>query len=158
MAKTTATRARLLEQQGEAMRDFTASAVLFQDAIARFGGLNGTDLQTVGVLMSGGPATAGELAERVGVSTGGAVTALIDRLEKAGYVTRERDSGDRRRVVISAVPEKVFAAVGPIYAGVTARWNEYLEGLTDEQLEFATEVLERAAALNRDEIARLRGS
>ncbi|MEO5920190.1 MAG: MarR family transcriptional regulator [Pseudolysinimonas sp.] len=158
MARASATRAELLERQAAAMRDFTASAVLFQDAIARQGGLNSTDLQTVGVLMSSGPATPGELAERIGLSTGGAITALIDRLEKAGYVTRQRDPVDRRRVVVSAVPERVYAAVGPIYAGVTERWNAYLATLDDAQLALASEVLENAAAVNHAEIGRLRGS
>ena len=90
----------------DVMRDFMANAVLFQDAVARTGGLNSTDLQAVSLLMSQGPATPGELAERTGLSAGGAITAVIDRLEKAGYVSRQRDQADRRRVIVTADVEQ----------------------------------------------------
>lgn len=138
------------------MREFMARAVLFQDAVARAGGINSTDLQLVGLLMSEGPATPGELARRSGLSAGGAITAAIDRLERAGYVSRSRDGADRRRVIVSAVEATVLARVGPAYARIAEAWGEYLATLTDEQLAFATEILERAADLNRDEIERLR--
>jgi DNA-binding MarR family transcriptional regulator len=111
----------------DVMRDFMANAVFFQDAVARTGGLNSTDLQAVSLLMSQGPATPGELAERTGLSAGGAITAVIDRLEKAGYVSRQRDQADRRRVIVTADVDKVLQQVGPIYGRVGARWAEYLE-------------------------------
>ncbi|WP_325483621.1 MarR family winged helix-turn-helix transcriptional regulator [Microbacterium sp.] len=150
------TRAASIDRMGDVMREFMARAVLFQDAVARFGGINSTDMQAVGLLMSQGPATPGELAERTGLTAGGAITAVIDRLERAGYVTRERDVADRRRVIVTAVPETVMAKVGPIYGRVGARWAEYLETLTDEQIEFANELLARAAELNREETEALR--
>jgi len=156
MPRATATRRALLDRQAEAMRDFMAHAVLFQDAVARSGGLNGTDLQAVGLLLSGGPATPGELAARTGLTAGGAITAVIDRLEKAGYVFRARDPHDRRRVLVSAVPEAVMAKVGPAYAGVTERWGEYLATLSDEQLAFANQLIARAAEVNRLEVERMR--
>ena len=151
------TRDESISAMAEVMRDFMAQAVLFQDAVARVGGLNGTDLQIVGVLMSQGSATPGELAERTGLSSGGAITAVIDRLEKAGYVTRARDEADRRRVIVSAVFPKVMAEVGPIYARITDSWNGYLETLTDEQIAFGVELFARASDVNRAEISRLRG-
>jgi len=150
------TRKRALEQMGEVMRDFMARAVLFQDAVARSGGLNSTDMQCVGLLMSEGPATPGELAERSGLTAGGAITAVVDRLERAGYVTRHRDPADRRRVIVTAVPEVVLERVGPIYGRVGARWTEYLETLDDAQLDLALELFSRAAQINREEIDRLR--
>ncbi|HEX5858019.1 MAG TPA: MarR family transcriptional regulator [Microbacterium sp.] len=138
------------------MREFMARAVLFQDAVARVGGINSTDMQAVGLLMSEGPATPGELAERTGLTAGGAITAVIDRLERGGYVTRERDVADRRRVIVTAVPETVLAEVGPIYGRVGARWADYLETLTDEQIDFANELFARAAEINREETDALR--
>jgi DNA-binding MarR family transcriptional regulator len=143
-------------EQSRAMRDHNAHVVLLQDAIARSAGLNGVDLQVVGVLMSAGPTTPGELAAQVGVSSGGAITALVDRLERAGYVTRRRDEQDRRRVLVEAVPERVLAQVGPVYERLAARWEEYLGGLTDEQVTLLTEALDAATAINREEVARLR--
>ncbi|GEK21868.1 MarR family winged helix-turn-helix transcriptional regulator [Cellulomonas xylanilytica] len=151
------TRARSIAHMADVMRDFMASAVLFQDAVARTGGLNSTDLQTVGLLMSQGPATPGELAERTGLSAGGAITAVIDRLEKAGYVSRQRDQADRRRVIVTADADKVMREVGPIYGRVGARWAAYLDTLTDEQIELANELFSRAGEINRDEIEQLKG-
>ena len=150
-------RAKAIAAMADVMRDFMAQAVLFQDAVARVGGLNSTDMQIVSVLISHGPATPGELAERSGLTSGGAITAVIDRLEKAGYVTRQRDESDRRRVIVSAVFEKVMAEVGPIYGRITATWNDYVETLTDEQIAFGVELFARASDVNRAEIARLRG-
>jgi hypothetical protein len=112
-------------------------------------------MQVVSILMSEGPATPGELAERTGLTTGGSITSTIDRLERLGYAVRERDQHDRRRVLVRPVIETVMQRVGPIYARVTERWGEYLAGMSDEQLRFATELLERAAAINKDETSRL---
>jgi DNA-binding MarR family transcriptional regulator len=145
-----------VERNAAAMREFMARAVLFQDAVARSGGLNGSDLQAVSILMSEGPATPGELADRTGLTAGGSITALVDRLERAGYVRRERDAADRRRVLVTAVPEKVFEKVGPVYGRIAERWTEYLDTLTADQIEFATDLLTRAAEINREEIERLR--
>src|SRR5690349_17610271 len=102
MTEDSARRAAAIASQSQAMQEFMARAVLFQDAVARSVGLNSTDLQAVGLLMSSGPATPGELAVRTGLTAGGAVTAMIDRLERAGYVNRARDENDRRRVIVTA--------------------------------------------------------
>ncbi len=140
------------------MRDFMSNAVLFQDAVARSGGLNSTDMQTVSILISQGPATPGELAERTGLTAGGAITAVVDRLERAGYITRKRDDADRRRVIVTANFETVMAKVGPIYGRVGERWADYLRTLTDEQVEFAIELFSRASKVNAEEIEFLRRS
>lgn len=145
-----------IARMADVMREFMARAVIFQDAVARSGGLNGTDMQTVSLLVSQGPATPGELAERTGLSSGGAITAVIDRLETAGYVTRSRDSIDRRRVIVTADVEAVMERVGPIYGRVAARWGEYLDTLSDEQIDFAVELFSRAAEVNHQETRYLR--
>jgi predicted transcriptional regulator len=140
---------------GEAMREFMARAVVFQDAIAHSVGVNGTDMQVVGLLMSQGPATPGELAARTGLTAGGSITAVVDRLERAGYVRRERDTEDRRRVIVHADTVKVMETVGPIYGQVGARWENYLDTLSQDQVEFAIELFTRAAEINREEVVRL---
>lgn len=67
------------------MRTFMAHAVLFQDAVATSVGLNATDLQCANLLLLHGPATPGELADRAGITAGGAVTGVVDRLERADW-------------------------------------------------------------------------
>jgi DNA-binding MarR family transcriptional regulator len=149
-------RSDAIDAVSNVMREFMARAVLFQDAVARSGGINSTDMQAVGLLMSEGPATPGELAERVGLTAGGAITAVIDRLEQAGYVTRRRDPDDRRKVIVTASVDTVMERVGPIYGRVGARWADYLATLSEEQIVFANQLFTQAAEINRQEILFLR--
>ena len=130
---------------------FIAYAVLFQERLARgTAGLNATDLQALGVLVNEGPASPGQLAERTGITRGGAITQLIDRLESTGFAHRARDTEDRRRVVVTADAEAVTARLAPLYGPVTARWTEYLDGLTDEELQVGVDLLRASVRINRE--------
>ena len=149
------TRDDLVAESGQVMRDFMACAVFLQEAIAREVGLNGTDLQALGVLVSDGPASPGHLAQRTGITAGGAITQLIDRLERAGYARRERDTTDRRRVLVIADTERVGAALGPLYAPVAHQWTDYLNGLTTDELRIGVDLLRKAVTINQIEIDRL---
>jgi DNA-binding MarR family transcriptional regulator len=77
----------------------STATVLFHQAIADRFEVSATDLKCYSILRQTGPITAGELAERTGL-TNGAITGVIDRLEQAGLVRRARDPNDRRRVVL----------------------------------------------------------
>lgn len=156
MSEGASNRDELVRDMRLAMREFMARAVLFQDAVARYAGLNGADLQTVGLLMERGPSTPGELAQHIGMTSGGSITAVIDRLERAGYVARRRDEADRRRVLVEVDIDKVMREVGPVYGRVAARWEEYLKTLSDAELAAGTSLIKEAACLNRDEAERLR--
>jgi len=149
-------KAESIERVSLTMRLFMARAVLYQDAVARWAGLNSTDLQCVGLLSLNGPATPGELAEWSGLTAGGAITAVIDRLEKQGIVSRDRDPQDRRRVIISVDYEALGQRVGTVYQRTGERWGDYLSTLTVEQIDFANELFAKAAEFNGDEIERLR--
>jgi DNA-binding MarR family transcriptional regulator len=153
---STSDRQAHVREMGEAMRVFMARAILFQEAVARSAGLNATDLQCANLLRLYGPATPGELAERAGLTAGGGITAVIDRLERAGLVHRSRDTTDRRRVVVTADAEALWRRVGAIYARIGQRWEAYLEQLDDDQLTLAIELFTRAGELNHDETVRLR--
>lgn len=149
------TRDRLLAESGRVMQEFMACAVLYQEAVARQVGLNGTDLQALGVLVGEGPTSPGRLAQRTGISAGGAITQLIDRLERAGYARRERDTTDRRRVLVIADNDRVDATLGPLYAPIAQEWTTYLSGLSTGDLGVGIALLRKAVAINRFEIERL---
>ncbi|MCW2720169.1 MAG: hypothetical protein QOG20_88 [Pseudonocardiales bacterium] len=83
---------------------FIAGVVLHNTAVAQRVGLGASDSQFVGLLNMNGPLTPGRLAELTGLTTG-TVTGVIDRLEKGGFVRRERDAGDRRKVLVTPAPE-----------------------------------------------------
>ena len=82
------------------------ASIMFHQAVADRLGLNVTDHKCVDLLLLNGPLTAGELAQKTGLTTG-AVTAVIDRLERAGFARREDDPHDRRRVIVSVVPQRL---------------------------------------------------
>ena len=80
-------------------RDFSTSLVLFQESIAARLGLNATDYRCLELILRKGQMTAKALAEEVHLTTG-AITGIIDHLEKAGYVERLENPSDRRSVII----------------------------------------------------------
>lgn len=93
---------------------YAYTSIQMHEAIARKVGFSGTDHKYLGFFLQRGKLTAGELAELTGLTTG-SVTALIDRLEKKGLVTREHDSVDRRKVFIVPKSEKIMAMLKPLY-------------------------------------------
>ena len=76
--------------------------------------------------------TAGRLAELTGLTTG-AITGVIDRLEKAGYVRRERDESDRRKVFIAVVPETA-ARIGRLYVPMQQSMQKVWSRYSEEEL------------------------
>jgi len=82
-----------------AMRVWSDTDVMFSQALADQLGLNLTDLKASSMLNWTGPMPAGRMAELTGLTTG-AITGVLDRLEKSGWVKRVKDPGDRRHVII----------------------------------------------------------
>lgn len=128
--------------------------ILLHQAVADRLALHVTDLRCLQALAEAGQATAGELAERTGLTTG-AVTRLVDRLVAAGWVRREHDTADRRKVIVTPVAEKV-ATIGPLYAGVAAGWKEIVSHYDDAELALVLDLFERLHVMSMREIARLR--
>ena len=106
-------REQLLLALDEAIRKVGAQAVLISDLVATRVGINSTDLECLDLLQLDGPSTAGQMSTRAGLTTG-ATTAMIDRLERAGYVRRRRDSHDRRVVVVEVL-EHCGLHIAPLY-------------------------------------------
>jgi DNA-binding MarR family transcriptional regulator len=117
----------LVARIGEEVRRMGAQSVMTSQAVAARFALNMTDLEALDLIFLRGRATAGELAQATGLSSG-AATALIDRLEKAGYVSRTHDADDRRRVYVSARREAVApieAVYKPLQARMLVLWSTY---------------------------------
>jgi DNA-binding MarR family transcriptional regulator len=135
----------------------STATVLFHAAVAERLGISATDLKCWSIVQRDGPMTAGELAARVQLTTG-AITGVLDRLERGGFVRRAADPADRRRVVIEQLEDPgrdaaVWQLYGPMGHAITALVNTYD---ADEQalilafLEQATAVIERETARLRD--------
>lgn len=115
-----------------------------------------TDMQVIDILDSTGPATAGQLADLAGLTTG-AITGILNRLEEAGLVRRERDPDDGRRVIVRLAPDKdKMREISPVFDSLEQVWNETASHYDDEQIAFLLEFLEHSNAMSRKEIVRLR--
>lgn len=87
--------------------------------------------------------------------TTGAVTRLVDRLERAGYVRREPDPADRRRVVVQVVPERV-ADIARYYEPIGERWQNQVSSYTDAELAFLLDFLRQGREHAQTETTTLR--
>jgi DNA-binding MarR family transcriptional regulator len=129
--------------------------VLFQQAVADRLGLGSTDLIGLAALKGAEPLSAGQLAEATGLTTG-SVTVMIDRLEQAGYVQREKDPTDRRRVLVRPVRTRIEQDVTPLYAALAAAWARALEGYSTQELSILLDAQTRSAMLLQEQTAALR--
>src|ERR1700722_20755777 len=112
-------------------REFSTAIVMFHEAVGRLMGLSAVERKCIDVLRRLGPVTAGTIGEHTGLTTG-AVTGLMDRLEKAGYVQRARDPHDRRKVVVQLLPNKQMDALlatasGPLTDDMTKMAARYAD-------------------------------
>ena len=127
-------------------RRLSNATVMFHQAVADRMGMNLTDYKALGILVNTGPITAGRLAEITGLTTG-AVTGIVDRLERSGHVRRERGSEDRRKVIIQPIrtPEHDQAA-GGIFAPLLRAVEEDLAGYSEDELALILGFMDRHAA------------
>ena len=150
-------REELIRELAEESRKSTLDGVYFFQAVAERSGMNLTDLQCVTILSQTGPITAGQLAETMGLTTG-AVTGVINRMERAGYVRREKDPDDGRRVVVRPVMEELERAGADFLASEAGALDALLSGYEDRDLALFVDFMRKANAFTREEIARVRAA
>lgn len=130
----------------------TETALFHQVAAARYG-LGITDMKTLSALLQEGPMTAGQLAKRLSLTTG-AVTNVIDRLERQDFVKRTPDAADRRKVIVSVNQERLGSGLNA-YLSMGEAFGVLLATYTTEQLEFLADYYRASIELTKQEIAKL---
>lgn len=126
-------------------RRLTTINTLYAQAAADRLGINLTDLLCLGILAGAGAVTAGQLAILIGL-TSGAITGLVDRLEAHGLVHRERDTKDRRRVLIHFNQDRqpdIAAVFAPMQQALAESYAAY----SDDELRAITKWLDRTLPL-----------
>ena len=118
-------------------------------------GINATDLNCLNILSFSGHMTAGELARATGLTTA-SITGVVDRLEEAGFVSRQRDPHDRRRVVVQINLDRAMKNVAMVFVPMLRAWREMASRYSDDELRLIVDFYARMEQVLRDHIVRLR--
>lgn len=130
------------------------TAVLFNQAIAARCGIHPTDLKVLSLLSRDGALSAGRIAELTGLTTG-AVTFMIDRLEKVGYAHRVRHPKDRRSVLIELNRESI-GDISKHFAQMDQAVEQVVEHYSDTELTVILDFMTRMNEATEHVITQLR--
>jgi DNA-binding MarR family transcriptional regulator len=133
-------RQKLVEDITDALRASQSTTEVFDERAADHLGINRTDLRCLEIIERLGCVSAGQLAEDSRLTTG-SVTAVIDRLERAGLARRVADPSDRRRVMVElteVATDRTQAIWGPLQAAAEREWKRYSRAELDFLLRFWT--------------------
>jgi DNA-binding MarR family transcriptional regulator len=143
---------------GELIGEFRTSGNhddAFDNLAAQRLGVNETDLHCLNIIQNSGGVTAGELAKAAGLTTG-AVTGVIDRLERVGFARRVADPEDRRRVKLEVTP-KFYARAEKIWGPVAEDWSTVLgRQFNTEELNLIIRFLRSSNEISEKHLERLR--
>jgi DNA-binding MarR family transcriptional regulator len=138
----------------EAIRANQAATDIFDETLSGFLGINRTDGRCIDIIERFGKVSAGQLAIESGLTTG-AVTAVIDRLETAGYVRRIRDPIDRRKVWVE-ITDEMAGIIERVFGFYMRGGGRLMERFTPDQLDAIVRFLGIGAFLNTEMAAALR--
>jgi len=142
------TSSALQDQVVDSMRALSAEIDRLDQAAADLFGLNRTDMRALDIIGRAGPLAPTALARLLGFTTGG-VTTVLDRLERAGYVLRQPDPGDRRRQVVAAT-ETAAAREHEVFGDLIHATSDLLAAYTDDRLLAIHDFLNRIRQLTAD--------
>jgi DNA-binding MarR family transcriptional regulator len=153
------TRKGVIETLGATVRAYHRAVDAVDEAAAEYLGVNRTDIRCLDVLLEQRESTPGRLAEAVGLTTG-SVTAMLDRLERLGYVERTPHPTDRRRFDVRPTQRTIDAAIalyGPLVEGAQRILGRY----SIDELELLIDFLRRDRAhqeVNAERMRAMRGA
>jgi DNA-binding MarR family transcriptional regulator len=155
MTRDSSERAELLAALSGEFRELSAATVMFHQAVADRLGMHITDHKCADILSRTGPIPAGELARRTGLTTG-AITGVIDRLEKAGFVRRAADPADRRRVIVEPLPKRIQQMIAPLFESMGRATADLCAQYSTHDLAIIREFAARAYQMAYEEARKLR--
>lgn len=137
-------------------RDMATAVITFHETLARKAGMSAAETRCLGVLGRMQVATPGQLAAETGLTTG-AITGIVDRLEKAGYAKREPNPDDRRSLLIRPVnQDRIGQILGPHYESLRIAMTEMGARYTPDQLEIIARYLADTTEVLRSQTAKLK--
>jgi DNA-binding MarR family transcriptional regulator len=134
-------REALLAELAAAARVQVVLAVRLNQQAANSAGLNAIDVQALNLLTLHGPMPASGLAARLGITTGGGITAVVDRLDHRGLIQRVRSQTDRRQVMLEVRAGPALEDIGAAFAPALAALNTIVETLDERDIAAVTRYL-----------------
>jgi DNA-binding MarR family transcriptional regulator len=141
-------RRRLTNEIKDSLRDLRGQLALLNHQIGARLELKDVDLDCLDLISRHGPLSPSALARRAGLHPA-TMTGILDRLERGGWITRDRDPDDRRAVAVRARRDR-GAEVFRLYAGMNSKLDELCAGYSDDQLELLADFLRRTTDAGRD--------
>jgi DNA-binding MarR family transcriptional regulator len=149
-------REEIIEAIVDKFREMSTETIMFHQAVADVLGLHITDHKCLDLIHRFGAMPAGKLGELTGLTTG-AVTGIIDRLEKAGYVRRANDPKDRRRTIVEPTRNrKLERKIEMIFTPLHERMHKLLSTYSDSELAFLLDITTEFIEQTREESKKLR--
>lgn len=143
-----AQRRRLTSAALRSLRELSIQLALLNHRVGGRLDLNDIDLDCLDLIARHGPLSPSALARRAGLHPA-TITGILDRLERGGWVTRDRDAADRRAVVVRLRRERMAEMLGQ-YAGMLTSMREICASYDEAQLEVITDFLRRATSAGHD--------
>ncbi len=149
-----AAREDILAEVTEELRLSGVTKDIADQVVADYLGLNRTDTRCLDIVERLDGVSAGRLAAEAGLSTG-AVTTVLDRLERAGFARRVQDPGDRRRVLVELTPA-ARRQLQELYAPLADATMHQLEGYTTDEVSLVRDFMRDNRRLNEAHAERVR--
>lgn len=149
-------RRRLTTAIKESLRELRNQLSLLNHHVGARVELKDVDLDCLELINRHGPLSPGALARRAGLHPA-TMTGILDRLERGGWVARDRDPNDRRAVVVRVRRER-GAELFRLYSGMNASLDQICAGYTDAELELLADFLRRTTDAGRDATDELAGA
>jgi len=148
-------RTELLNKLWDLGRKMSTQTVFLHQAIAQSVGLKATDTKCIDLILRAprGFVAAGWLSDMAGLSTG-AITHILDRLERRGFIERVRDTEDRRKVFVRVRPESL-EPLAPRYEAIGKAYLSIVEQYSDRDLQLICDYMEKVSAASQRELAML---
>lgn len=143
------TKNHLIQQFRAASRQYSDASIFMHEAIARKAGLTGSDHKYLGLILQHKELTAGQLSKLTGLTTG-AVTGLIDRLEKKNLLKRQFTQDDRRKVIIVPNVENSMALLQPLFNELQKRTLALIDTFSEDEIQTIQRYFTEATAVMKE--------